>query len=67
MNQVRTLLESQRYAVLSTRRDDGHPYAALVAFWAVTRPVEVTDAEVAALRDQLKAILSEAIREVLDE
>jgi nitroimidazol reductase NimA-like FMN-containing flavoprotein (pyridoxamine 5'-phosphate oxidase superfamily) len=31
--QIRALVETQRYAVLSTRQDDGHPYASLVAFW----------------------------------
>ncbi len=30
--QIRALVESQRFAVLSTRQDDGHPYASLVAF-----------------------------------
>jgi general stress protein 26 len=30
--QVRALMSSQRYAVLSTHQDDGHPYASLVAF-----------------------------------
>lgn len=30
--QVRALISAQRYAVLSTRRDDGYPYASLVAF-----------------------------------
>ncbi len=29
---LRALVESQRFAVLSTRQDDGHPYASLVAF-----------------------------------
>jgi nitroimidazol reductase NimA-like FMN-containing flavoprotein (pyridoxamine 5'-phosphate oxidase superfamily) len=32
--QVWSLLETQRYAVLSTRQEDGHPYASLVAFSA---------------------------------
>ena len=32
--QTRALLDSQRFAVLSTREDDGHPYASLVAFCA---------------------------------
>jgi hypothetical protein len=32
--QVRALLETQRFAVLSTRHEDGHPYASLVAFCA---------------------------------
>jgi hypothetical protein len=30
--QIRALVEAQRYAVLSTRQGDGHPYANLVAF-----------------------------------
>jgi heme iron utilization protein len=30
--QIRALFENQRFAVLSTRQDDGHPYASLVAF-----------------------------------
>lgn len=30
--QIRALVENQRFAVLSTRQDDGHPYASLVAF-----------------------------------
>ena len=30
--QTRALLDSQRFAVLSTRESDGHPYASLVAF-----------------------------------
>jgi hypothetical protein len=30
--QIRLLVETQRFAVLSTRQDDGHPYASLVAF-----------------------------------
>lgn len=29
---IRALAENQLFAVLSTRRDDGHPYASLVAF-----------------------------------
>ena len=29
---IRALVESQRYAVLSTRQDNGHPYANLVAY-----------------------------------
>jgi len=33
-NQVRALLETQRYAVLSTRQGNGHPYGSLVAFSA---------------------------------
>ena len=31
-SQLRALVEAQRFAVLSTRQDDGHPYASLVAF-----------------------------------
>lgn len=30
--QIRTLVETQRFAVLSTSQHDGHPYASLVAF-----------------------------------
>lgn len=30
--QIHALVESQRFAVLSTHQDDGHPYANLVAF-----------------------------------
>jgi hypothetical protein len=30
--QIQALLKAQRFAVLSTRQDDGHPYASLVAF-----------------------------------
>lgn len=32
--QVRALVQTQRFAVLSTRNGDGQPYASLVAFWA---------------------------------
>lgn len=32
--QIRALVETQRFAVLSTRQDDGQPYANLVAFFA---------------------------------
>jgi hypothetical protein len=32
--QLQELMTDQNYAVLSTRRDDGQPYASLVAFWA---------------------------------
>lgn len=34
--QIRALVENQRFAVLSTRQDDGHPYASLLAFRAKT-------------------------------
>jgi hypothetical protein len=34
IEQVRSLLGSQRFAVLATRQEDGHPYASLIAFWA---------------------------------
>jgi putative heme iron utilization protein len=30
--QIRALFETQRFAVLSTRQEDGHPYASVVAF-----------------------------------
>lgn len=30
--QIHKLVQTQRYAVLSTRQDNGHPYASLVAF-----------------------------------
>lgn len=32
--QLQALVKAQRFAVLSTRQDDGHPYASLVAFCA---------------------------------
>ncbi len=32
VEQIRQLVEGQRFAVLSTRQQDGHPYASLVAF-----------------------------------
>ena len=32
--QIRALVQTQRFAVLSTRQHDGHPYASLVAFFA---------------------------------
>ena len=31
---IQALVKAQRFAVLSTRQDDGHPYASLVAFCA---------------------------------
>ena len=31
--QIRALVENRRFAVLSTRQEDGHPYASLVAFY----------------------------------
>ncbi|MDJ0764118.1 MAG: pyridoxamine 5'-phosphate oxidase family protein [Myxococcota bacterium] len=34
--QIRALVETQRFAVLSTRQDDGHPYASLVAYCTST-------------------------------
>ena len=34
--QIGALVETQRFAVLSTRQDDGHPYGSLVAFCATT-------------------------------
>lgn len=32
VQQISALMQTQRFAVLSTRQDDGHPYANLVAF-----------------------------------
>jgi len=34
VGQLQALVKAQRFAVLSTRQDDGHPYASLVAFCA---------------------------------
>jgi heme iron utilization protein len=34
--QIRALVQNQRFAVLSTRQDDGQPYASLVAFFVNT-------------------------------